>query len=148
LGAVPKGTEKSRIELAQGNTLGARDDEGKLIKAPAEVQLPEIPDQWTYLLGLFFLSGQAIQTGMGLAPISWQEIKAFIEVNDLDLMLFEKELLKKMSEAYCAESHRATDPHRPAPYVEEKEEDEIDRIAQALSFMERMRLLRGNNNEP
>jgi hypothetical protein len=144
---VPKGTEKSRIELAQGDTLGARDDEGKLIKAPTEVQLPEIPDQWNYLLGLFFLSGQVTQTGMGLAPLSWQEIKAFIEVNDLDLMLFEKELLKKMSEAYCAESHRATDPHRPAPYVEKKDEDEVDRIAQALQIRKQMRLLRGSNNE-
>lgn len=147
LGAVPEKSKKSRIEQAQGDSLGERDDEGNLIKAPTEVQLPEIPDQWNYLLGLFFLSGQAAQTGMGLAPLSWQEIKAFIEVNDLDLMIFEKELLKKMSEAYCAESHKATDPQRPAPYTADKEEDEIDYIAQALQFREQMRLLRGNTNE-
>jgi hypothetical protein len=126
--------------------LGERDDEGNLIKAPAEVELPDIPAQWTSLLGLFFLSGQATQTGMGLAPLSWQEIKAFIEVNELDLMLYEKELLKKMSEAYCAESHKATDPQRPAPYKEEKEENEIDKIAAAIKMREQMQLLRGNRN--
>lgn len=80
---------------------------------------------------------------MGIAPLSWQEIQAFIETNELELMLWEKELIKKMSEAYCAESHKATDPQRPAPYVVEKEEDEIDQIALALKFREQMQLLRG-----
>jgi hypothetical protein len=144
---VPEKSKKSRIEQAQGNSLGERDDEGNLIKVQVEVQLPEVPEQWAYLLGLFFNSGQCTQSGFGLIPLSWQEIKAFIEVNELDLMLYEKELLKKMSEAYCAESHKATDPQRPAPYVAEKEEDEIDHIAQALQFREQMRLLRGNTNE-
>lgn len=80
---------------------------------------------------------------MGLIPLTWQEIQAFIEVNELDLTLWERELLKKMSEAYCAEYSRASDPQRPAPYVAEKEEDEIDHIALALRFREQMQLLRG-----
>jgi hypothetical protein len=144
---VPEKSKKSRIEHAQGNSLGERDDEGNLVKVQAEVQLPEVPEQWAYLLGLFFNSGQCTQSGFGLIPLSWQEIKAFIEVNELDLMLYEKELLKKMSEAYCAESHKATDPQRPAPYVAEKEEDEIDQIALGIQIRDSMRLLRGNTNE-
>jgi hypothetical protein len=129
--------------MAQGNSLGERDEDGNLIKVQVEVQLPEVPAQWAYLLELFFNSGQCIQTGMGLAPLSWQEIQAFIEVNELDLTLFERDIIKKMSEAYCAESHKATDPQRPAPYVEKKAEDEIDRVAQAMRFREQLNLLRG-----
>jgi len=131
------------MEMAQGDSLGERDDEGNLIKAPAEIQLPPVPQAFEYLLALFFNSGQCTQNGMGISPLSWLEIKAFIEVNELDLMLWEKELIKKMWEAYCAESHKATDPKRPAPYVAEKEEDEIDQIALGLKFREQMQLLRG-----
>lgn len=96
------------------------------------------------LVANFVNSGQAVQTGYGLAPLSWQEIKAFIEVMDLDLLDWEKKLLKKMSEAYCAESHKATDPKRPPPYAVKKEEEEVDHIGNALRMMERMKLLRQN----
>jgi hypothetical protein len=129
--------------MAQGISLGSRDDEGNLIKSPTEIQLPKIPPAFEYLLGYYFLSGQCTQSGMGISPLSWLEIQAFIDVNEIPMLLFEKELLKKMSEAYCAESHKATDPQRPAPYVERKAEDEIDRVAQAMRFREQLNLLRG-----
>lgn len=123
-----------------------RDEDGSAIVGPAEVHLPEIPSAWTNLLGFFYLSGQATQTGMGLAPLSWQELKAFREENELDITLWERELLKKMSEAYCAEYSRASDPKRPAPYKPEVEEDEVDHIGKAMHFMEQMKLLRHREN--
>lgn len=79
---------------------------------------------------------------MGLVPLSWQEIRAFRQENNLNITLFERELLKKMSEAYCAESARATDPKRPAPYAPEVEEDEVDHIGTAIRMREQMQLLR------
>lgn len=109
--------------------------------------MPDIPGPWTYLLGFFNLSGQAVQSGMGLTPLTWVELKAFREENELDITLWERELLKKMSEAYCAEAHRATDPKRPAPYVPEEEPEEVDNIAKAMRFMEQTRLLRKGNEQ-
>lgn len=133
--------------MAQGTHLGQRDEEGNAIIIPTEIQLPEIPGPWSPLLGIFALSGQAMQSGMGLVPLDWKELRAFRKENKLDLTLWERELLKKMSEAYCGEYSRASDPHRPCPYVVEKEEDEIDHIATAMRFREQMMLLRGNKNE-
>jgi hypothetical protein len=126
--------------------LGERDEDGNLIKAHTEIQLPPVPRCFEYLLSFFFLSGQCIQTGMGISPLTWVEIESYIRVNELEVLLWEKELLKKMSEAYCAESHKATDPKRPAPYKEEKDEEEIDKMAASVKMWEQMQLLRGNRN--
>lgn len=126
--------------------MGERDEDGNLIKAIAEIQLPPVPAELEYLLSLYFLSGQCIHTGMSITPLTWVEIEAFIRVNKLKLMLWEVELIKKMSEAYCAESHKATDPQRPPPYKEVKEDDEIDKIAAAMRMREQMQLLKGNRN--
>jgi len=128
--------------MAQGKHLGQRNEDGERIESPAGVHLPEIPGPWTCLLGFFSLSGQASQTGMGLVPLTWTELRAFREENELDITLWERELLKKMSEAYCAEYSRAGDPKRPAPYTPEVEENEVDKIGKAIGFMEQMRLLR------
>jgi hypothetical protein len=142
LGATPEKSKYSRFEMAQGNHLGQRDEDGNLIEIATEIQLPEIPGPWSHLLAIFSLSGQALQSGMGLTPLSWLEIKAFIDVNELDITLWERELLKRMSEAYCAEYHKASDPKRPAPYTPEVEENEVDQIALGLQFIEQLKLLR------
>lgn len=146
-GSTPDKSKSSRFEIAQGNTLGQRDDDGELIRGPAGVQLPEIPGPWTYLLGFFNLSGQCTQSGMGLAPLSWQELKAFREENELDITLWERELLKKMSEAYCAEYSRASDPHRPSPYTPDVVDEEIDHIGNALRMMEQLHMRGSKTNE-
>lgn len=141
-GATPEKQKSSRWEQIQNKQLRQREEDGSAVLAQTEIHLPEVPSPWTSLVGLFSLSGQVSQTGMGLCPLSWAEIQAFIEVNELDLTLYEKELIKKMSEAYCSEHHAASDPKRPAPYKPEVEEDEVDNIGKALGFMEQLRLLR------
>jgi hypothetical protein len=133
--------------MAQGKHLGQRDEDGNLIEIATEIQLPEIPGPWSHLLAIFSLSGQALQSGMGLTPLSWLEIKAFIDVNEIDITLWERELLKRMSEAYCAEYSRASDPKRPAPYTPEVEENEVDHVGKAIGFMEQMKLLRQQQRE-
>lgn len=77
-----------------------------------------------------------MQTGMGLVPLTWAELQAFREETELDLMIWERELIKKMSEAYCGEYARASDPNRPCPYQPEVKEEEVDQIALAMRFME------------
>lgn len=98
------------------------------------------------MLGLFFDSGQAISTGMGLVPISWVEMDAWIRVNSLELTLWEIETIKKMSEAYCRENALAVDPQRPAPYkvvTEDLSEDEQYQRAIANAIRMRDALRRG-----
>lgn len=119
-----------------------RDDDGEVIQGPTEIHLPDIPSAFGYLLGYFYLSGQATQTGMGLVPLSWQEIKAFREENELEITLWERELLKKMSEAYCTEYSRASDPKRPAPYAPEQDPEEVDGIAVAMRIREQMQFFK------
>lgn len=143
-GATPEKSKHSRLEQIKGNHLQERNEDGSAVINQVDIQLPPIPEELGYLLGFFIASGQATSSGMGLVPLSWQELKAFREENELDITLFERELLKKMSEAYCAEYHAASDPRRPAPYTPEVEEDEIDHIGRALGFMEQLKLLRQN----
>jgi hypothetical protein len=114
--------------------------------APVEVNLPEIHPAFLHLQALFFRSGQCSQTGYGLIPLSWQEIQSFIEVNELELTLFEKQMLRKMSEAYCSEYSKAKDIRCPAPYTPERKEDEVedeaDKLAKALRIREQMKSFR------
>ncbi len=116
-------------------------------EAPADVLMPEIHQEFGYLLGLFFDSGQGLATGMGLIPLTWTEINSWINVNKLELTLWEIETIKKMSEAYCAEYSRATEPNRPQPYTAPVQADEeIDeevfieaKMREALSWRKTIR---------
>lgn len=106
----------------------AEDSSGAPI-VPLEIELPEIPEYFIHLRELFFMMGQILQTGMGIVPITWVELKAFIDVKELDLTLWERGMLKKMSEAYCNEYAQASSPMRPAPYKVVKEAEEEDGVA-------------------
>jgi hypothetical protein len=55
-------------------------------------------------------------------------------------------MLKKMSEAYCAEASRATDPKRPAPYAPQKEDEEVDKIALAMKMRDALNAFRKREN--
>jgi hypothetical protein len=136
--------KQSRLEQIQGTALRERDEDGSAIVGPAEVNLPEIDPAFSHLLAHFNSAGQAMNTGMGLCPLTWQEIRAWRQENMVEVTLWEREMLRKMSEAYCAEYSRASDPKRPAPYTPEVEEEAVDHIGKALGFMEQMRLLRHN----
>jgi hypothetical protein len=154
LGATPDKQKVSRLEAIENNTLQTRldddedlpEDSKPIIKVPLEVNLPEIPEAFCHLRELFYLSGQGTSTGYGLAPLSWQEIQAFRTENDLDLTLWERQLLKRMSEAYCAEASKATDPYRPAPYAPQKVDEDVDKIALALKMRDALNAFRTRKN--
>lgn len=114
--------------------------------ATSEVNLPEIDPAYDYMKRLFFLSGQAISTGMGLCPLSWQELRAFRLENKLDITAWEIELIKKMSDAYCAEYSRASEPTRQAPYqpaILDEEENRKMVLDKALSIFSRLKTIKG-----
>lgn len=108
--------------------------------------MPPISEAYIHLKELFFLLGQGTSTGYGLVPHTWQEIQAFRTENELELTLWERQMLRKMSEAYCAEASRATDPKRPAPYAPQKNDEEIDKIALAMKMRDTLAAFRKREN--
>lgn len=108
------------------------EDSDVTISVPSEIQLPDTG--LDYLVGHFFSSGQCLQTGQGLVPLTWQEIDAYVKLNELDMCVWELKLIKKMSEAYCAEYSRASDPNRVAPYRVQVLDEEVDQVAKAMKI--------------
>jgi hypothetical protein len=128
--SVPKGKNQSRLEELRANS-----------ESQADAELPEFDSAFSPMLGFFFDMGQAMSTGMGLIPISWQEQRAWRLENKLSLTLWEIETLRKMSEAYCSEYHKATDPSRKRPFSLYNE-DEIDEEAEKRKALALMNMLR------
>lgn len=101
-------------------------------KEMPDIPLPPISELETYLVSLFYSSGQAMATGMGLVPLSFQEIKAWSEGSGIgdSLTPWQFTLIRRMSECYASEYSQATDPKRKSPYSPKTdEEEEIDRTA-------------------
>lgn len=65
---------------------------------------------------------------MGIAPLSWQELRAWRLENDLSLTPYEVNFIRQLSVEYVGEYHAASDKGREPPYQEITEED-IDRPA-------------------
>lgn len=55
-----------------------------------------------YLTALFVELGIVQGGGMGIAPVSWQEIDSFSRCGHLELTAWETLRLRNMSETYCA----------------------------------------------
>lgn len=54
---------------------------------------------------------------MGLSPLSWQEIKAWSELTETKLDLWETLSIRNLSNIYTTELSQGSDPKRAAPYV-------------------------------
>ena len=75
------------------------------------IQFPKIEDE--YLISYFELLGCHKQS----FPLDYNEIKAFGELMDLCLSIYEVVTLRKMSEAYLVECSNK-DQNAPIPYME------------------------------
>lgn len=113
------------------------------------LELPDLAEYAAgYVIGLLHESGLMSTNGMGPVPISWLEIDAWLRTANLDLSLWEKLTVKRLSEEYVSELLQASDKNRPAPYVPEK--DDIDREAVAnkiLSIFRRIGKKEESNEE-
>jgi hypothetical protein len=106
LRATPEGQEKSRWT--------------QYVEQDVEVPLPNI-EGWEYLVSLLDNAGTILQTGMGVAPLTWQELESWKNVYSQELVcwkfsFWELSTMKDMSYAYCAELGQASDKNRPQPY--------------------------------
>jgi hypothetical protein len=100
LHAVPEGSKKSRLA-------SYTDDDSTFL------QFPEL-DGAGYLVNLLQEAGLIMSNGMGVVPLTWQEIESWLRVTELRLSVWEKLIIREMSEAYAAELANlpTNTPHR------------------------------------
>lgn len=133
LHAVPEGSKKSRLAAFK-----EQGDDSSFLK------FPDI-DGAEYMVALLQEAGLVSATGMGVIPITWQEIEAWLNTTELDLSVWEKLTIKEMSEAYVSEFNSASAKDAAAPYVPAIEPEQIDRKAVANKIGS---VLRGFKHKP
>lgn len=130
---MPEGSKKSRLTALKESS---GDDSTFL-------QFPEL-DGADYMIGLFQEAGLTMPNGMGVTPLTWQEIESWLRVTELHLSVWEKLTIREMSEAYTAELLKASDKTATAPYVPVVEETQIDRAAVASKLRNVLRGFKRN----
>lgn len=108
--------------------------------------LPDLSESKAeHVVGLLFECGLMSSNGMGPVPLSWQEIEAFLRVTEKDyLPLWEKQMIKSLSEAYVSEYVRASEHGRPDPFVQAPEK--IDREAVSNSILSTLRSIQAGRD--
>ena len=100
LGDDEKRSQRSRLDLMGG------------VKNPP----PMPPNPLPRMIELLIEIGLTEAAGMGSAPLSWREISAWVDRTGVQLLPWESRLLRSLSVAYLAESHRATAHNSAAPW--------------------------------
>jgi hypothetical protein len=116
-----------------------------------EPPLPDVEGAF-YLVKALLALGLSESNGMGSVPVSWGNIKAWADATQTDLSPFELETLFQMSKNYANELNIATDPKRPAPYINlsaERIEQNRSAVADKLKniFQSRIKTTEGDVND-
>lgn len=106
-----------------------------------EVPLPDLGDA-SYLMNLLSEAGMISQTGMGIAPLTWTEIRSWLECTQLELSTWELITLREMSCAYAGEYSSASDKSAPPPYTAHVEEIDRAGITNKIQNLLRARMSR------
>ena len=83
---------------------------------PDLVEFPPLDYRGAYLVGFFVKLGRVKQTGTGLVPYDWQDLKAWESMQGIDLEPREADLLIDLSQIYAVELSKSSDSTYPAPY--------------------------------
>lgn len=90
------------------------------------LQLPDVEEAF-YIIKYWQDCGTVTQGGMGISPLTWQEISAWRLENGMSLDHFEIDMIRHLSCEYVSEYHAASDKNREAPYSVTK--DKVDMVA-------------------
>jgi hypothetical protein len=124
LNAVPVSDNKTLKErLTRRESFEARGE---------EINLPEC--SLPFMVGYFMEVGPVVSTGMGPAPISWQDLLAWQSCIGVCLPPWQLRMLVGMSQEYVSFSRKAEKPDCPAPWVEEMDDDRRLSIARRLKM--------------
>lgn len=135
LAAVPKDDKKSRRAQLELST--------------SQQHLLELPDieYGANLLGLWQEAGQVSQGGMGITGLSWSEISSWLQETSTEITVWEKLVIKSMSDAYASEYSAASEKDREAPYCPSYT-GQIDRSAVAQQVVSVMQSLISKQPKP
>jgi hypothetical protein len=84
-------------------------------------KLPDVSD-YEYIVMMWNECGMMSRGGMSLAPLTWQEIQAYSQFNDIDR--YEANVVISMSRAFV-EGLNMTEMTDKAPYTTEMNRDEL-----------------------
>ena len=79
-----------------------------------EPDMPQIDAP--HIIGYLYEIGPTMSTGMGLTPISFEEILAWQSLTGIELDPWETRILRRLSYDYLSESHKAEKADYPAPW--------------------------------
>jgi hypothetical protein len=127
----PKPKPKSRQEQME--------EDGMLIDMP--------PNPAPFIIERLMEIGPALGGGMERAPISYTEIENWKVSTWSRLMPWESRMLRRLSVAFVAESHRAEEPDCPAPWFDEGEEPQLDRAVIERNIRSALAAFRGPPSE-
>lgn len=108
--------------------------------------LPDV-EECQYIIHWWHEAGTVSQGGMGISPLSWQEIRAWRLENELSLSLWEVNAIRMLSSEYCSEYHAASAKDREPPYQEIIEE-EFDRSAMSNKIFNVLSSFKKQGDEP
>ena len=110
-----------------------------------ESPLLEMPDvtNLTYIIEYLLELGTSLASGFGVTPITWTELRSWLELSELQLDSWESNLLISLSRSFCANYTKFDEKDFPTPYVIE----EFDRKAASASIGGSLRLLAKRMNK-
>lgn len=88
-----------------------------------------------YIVRMVMEAGLVSTNGMGPTPLSWQEIEAWMRTTASNPSLWERLLIREISEVYVGEFGQASDPQREDPYthIEKSEIEDIEEQRRTIS---------------
>jgi len=99
---------------------------------PSKVMYPPT-DGLEVVIGHFHEVGRVGYSGMGVTPLTWQEIDSWASTTSLQLPVWERLAIHEMSMAYVGEYNQASDPNREAPFsVAEMRITDREKVAKDL----------------
>jgi len=99
-----------------------RDKKGKLLKPRAEGYKGNLPDSGSlgYLLEYLKEIGPAMVNGSGIAPVNWQEIRAWQKLTGVYLEAFEAQIIRELSCVYAEQYVKSEKIECPPPWLDKK----------------------------
>lgn len=88
-----------------------------MINKELEIDFPEV--QAPHIIRYLFDAGPVMAGGMGPAPLSYGEIRAWQDVSGIELNNWEGYMLRTLSREYLSMSLEATKPTCPSPWLPE-----------------------------
>lgn len=73
--------------------------------------------EFQYIVEMWNMLGKAKSNGFGIEPVSWGEVKAFVDLNQI--ALWEAKLLQMMSKIFVDYCNHLKDTECEAPYLKD-----------------------------